>query len=72
MPNYSKECKRQNEVLKDLISGKRTRKKYTQVGYEGKQENKGGETRKSELTDIMKTEEFLCFVLSVKNNEKKT
>ena len=53
MANYSKEAKRQNEVLKDLISGKEHEKKYTQVGYEGKQENKGGETRKSELTDIM-------------------
>ena len=53
MANYSKEAKRQNEVLKDLISGKEHKKKYTQVGYEGKQENKGGETRKSELTDIL-------------------
>ena len=53
MANYSKEAKRQNEVLKDLISGKQHEKSYVQVGYEGKKEDKGGETRKSELTDIM-------------------
>ena len=53
MANYSKEAKRQNEVLQDLISGKKHEKSYVQVGYEGKKEDKGGETRKSELTDIM-------------------
>ena len=54
MANYSKEAKRQNEALKDLLAGKEHVKNYVQVGYEGKgPENKGGETRKSELTDIM-------------------
>ena len=41
MANYSKEAKRQNEVLKDLISGKQHEKSYTQVGYEGKKEKQG-------------------------------
>ena len=50
MANYSKEIKRQNEVLKDLISGKKHEKSYTQVGYEGKKEKQGD--IKSELTDI--------------------
>lgn len=53
MANYSKEAKRQNEVLKDLISGKQHEKNYVQVGYEGKKEDKGGETRKSELSDML-------------------
>ena len=54
MANYSKEAKRQNEALKDLLAGKEHVKNYVQVGYEGKgPENRGGETRKSELTDIM-------------------
>jgi len=35
------------------MSGKEHQKEYIQVGYEGKQENLGGETRKSELTDTM-------------------
>ena len=42
---------RQNKALKDLMSGKEYEKDYVQVGYEGKQENLGGKTRKSELTD---------------------
>ena len=53
MANYSKEAERQNKALKDLMSGKEHTKDYVQVGYEGKQENRGGETRKSELTDTM-------------------
>lgn len=53
MANYSKEAERQNKALKDLMTKGTTEKSYTQVGYEGKQENRGGETRKSELTDVM-------------------
>ena len=53
MAGYSKESERQNKALKDLMSGKTYEKNYTQVGYEGKKENRGGETRKSELTDVM-------------------
>ena len=53
MAGYSKDQERQNKALKDLMSGKEYEKEYVQVGYEGKQENLGGKTRKSELTDIM-------------------
>ena len=53
MAGYSKESERQNKALSDLMSGKKHEKNYTQVGYEGKKENLGGETRKSELTDVM-------------------
>jgi len=53
MAGYSKESERQNKALKDLMSGKNYEKDYVQVGYEGKKENLGGKTRKSELTDIM-------------------
>ena len=54
MANYSKEAERQNKALKDILEGKPSEKDYVQVGYEGKkEENLGGKTRKSELTDIM-------------------
>ena len=54
MANKSKEAERQNKALQDIMDGKEYVKDYVQVGYEGKgPENKGGETRKSELTDIM-------------------
>ena len=54
MANKSKEAERQNKALQDIMDGKEYVKDYVQVGYEGKApENKGGETRKSELTDIM-------------------
>ena len=53
MAGYSKEADRQNKALKDLMSGKEHTKEYVQVGYEGKEENLGGETRKSDLTDVM-------------------
>jgi ribosomal protein L37AE/L43A len=53
MAGYSKESARQNKALSDLMSGKKYEKDYVQVGYEGKQENLGGKTRKSELTDVM-------------------
>ena len=53
MANKSKEAERQNKALQDIISGREHEKDYIQVGYEGKQEDLGGKTRKSELTDIM-------------------
>ena len=53
MAGYSKESERQNKALKDLMTTGKTEKDYVQVGYEGKVENLGGETRKSELTDTM-------------------
>ena len=71
MAGYSKEAKRQNEVLKDLISGKQHEKSYVQVGYEGKKEDKGGETRKSELTDIMAEARVPLFCPKCKKTMKK-
>ena len=53
MAGYSKDQERQNKALKDLMSGKEYEKEYVQVGYEGKQENLGGMSGKSELTDTM-------------------
>ena len=53
MANYSKEAERQNKALKGILEGKPVEKDYVQVGYEGKKEDLGGKTRKSELTDIM-------------------
>ena len=47
MANYSKDMERQNKALKDLMSGKKYEKDYTLVGYQGKQENLGGQTRES-------------------------
>ena len=71
MAGYSKEAVRQNEVLKDLLSGKEHKKSYVQVGYEGKVEDKGGETRKSDLTDIMSTVRMPWFCPSCKKAMKK-
>ena len=48
------------------MSGKEYEKDYVQVGYEGKQENLGGKTRQSELTELCQKLECLGFVLSVK------
>ena len=53
MANKSKAAERQNKALQDIISGREHEKDYTLVGYQGKQEDLGGKTRKSELTDIM-------------------
>ena len=69
MANYSKEAKRQNEVLKDLISGKQHEKSYTQVGYEGKKEKQGD--IKSELTDIMAEARVPLFCPKCKTTMKK-
>ena len=69
MAGYSKEAKRQNEVLKDLISGKKHEKSYTQVGYEGKKEKQGD--IKSELTDIMAEARVPLFCPKCKTTMKK-
>ena len=71
MANYSKDMERQNKALKDLMSGKEHVKDYVQVGYEGKQENKGGETRKSDLTDIMASVRMPWFCPTCKKAMKK-
>ena len=71
MANYSKDMERQNKALKDLMSGKEYEKDYVQVGYEGKQENRGGETRKSELTDVMASVRMPWFCPSCKKAMKK-
>ena len=55
MANYSKEAERQNKALKDLMTKGTTEKDYIQVGYEGKKENLGGKTRKSELSKVMQS-----------------
>ena len=71
MANYSKEAERQNKALKDLLGGKEYEKDYVQVGYEGKQENRGGETRQSELTDVMASVRMPWFCPSCKKAMKK-
>ena len=71
MANYSKDSERQNKALKDLMSGKEYEKDYVQVGYEGKQENRGGETRQSELTDVMASVRMPWFCPSCKKAMKK-
>ena len=53
MAGYSKEAERQNKALKDLMQGREYEKDYAQVGYEGKEENLGGKTRESELSEVM-------------------
>ena len=50
---YSKEIQRQNAALGDILAGRETEKRIM-VGYEGKKDPKIGETRQTELTDIMK------------------
>ena len=71
MAGYSKDQERQNKALKDLMSGKEYEKEYVQVGYEGKQENKGGKTRKSELTDTMASVRIPWFCPKCKKAMKK-
>jgi len=55
MANYSKDMERQNKALKDLMSGKEHEKDYVQVGYEGKKDDRGGETRESELSKALQS-----------------
>ena len=53
------------------MSGKEYEKDYVQVGYEGKQENLGGKTRKSELTDTMASVRMPWFCPKCKKAMKK-
>jgi ribosomal protein L37AE/L43A len=71
MANYSKESERQNKALKDLMSGKEHEKDYVQVGYEGKQENLGGKTRESELSEVMQKARMPWFCPKCKKAMKK-
>ena len=71
MANYSKDMERQNKALKDLMSGKEYEKDYTLVGYQGKQENLGGETRESELSKIMQSVRMPLFCPECKKAMKK-
>ena len=71
MAGYSKESKRQNQALADLMSGKDYEKDYIQVGYEGKQTDKGGETRESELSKTMQSVRMPLFCPNCKKAMKK-
>ena len=71
MAGYSKESERQNKALKDLMSGKEYEKEYVQVGYEGKQENLGGKTRESELSEVMQKARMPWFCPKCKKAMKK-
>ena len=71
MANYSKDMERQNKALKDLLSGKEYEKDYVQVGYEGKKDNRGGETRESELSKIMQSVRMPLFCPKCKKAMKK-
>ena len=71
MAGYSKDMERQNKALADLMSGKEYEKDYVQVGYEGKVDNKGGETRESELSKVMQSVRMPLFCPSCKKAMKK-
>ena len=71
MANYSKDMERQNKALKDLLSGKEYEKDYVQVGYEGKKDNRGGETRESELSKVMQSVRMPLFCPNCKKAMKK-
>ena len=71
MANYSKDMERQNKALKDLLSGREHEKDYTLVGYEGKKDNRGGETRESELSKIMQSVRMPLFCPNCKKAMKK-
>ena len=72
MAGYSKDTERQNKALKDLMSGKDYEKDYIQVGYQGKTaENKGGETRESELSKTMQSVRMPWFCPQCKKAMKK-
>ena len=71
MANYSKDMERQNKALKDLLSGREHEKDYTLVGYEGKKDNRGGETRESEISKIMQSVRIPLFCPKCKKAMKK-
>jgi hypothetical protein len=70
MAGRSKEAERQNVALKNILDGKPTEKR-SMVGYQGKkEENLGGKTRKSELTDIMSEVRMPLFCKKCKKTMK--
>ena len=71
MAGYSKETERQNKALKDLMSGKEYEKDYVQVGYEGKKDDRGGETREGKMTKIMQSVRMPWFCPQCKKTMKK-
>ena len=71
MAGYSKDAKRQNKALKDLMSGNEYEKDYVQVGYEGKQKDLGGKTRESELSKVMQSVRMPWFCPKCKKAMKK-
>ena len=71
MAGYSKDQERQNKALKDLMRGQEYEKDYAQVGYEGKQENLGGKTRESELSEVMQSVRMPWFCPKCKKAMKK-
>ena len=71
MANYSKDMERQNKALKDLLSGKEHTKDYVQVGYEGKVDDRGGETRESELSKTLQKLRMPLFCPNCKKAMKK-
>ena len=71
MAGYSKDQERQNKALKDLMQGKEYEKDYTLVGYQGKQENLGGKTRESELSEVMQSVRMPWFCPKCKKTMKK-
>ena len=71
MAGRSKEAERQNVALKNILDGKPTEKR-SMVGYQGKkEENLGGKTRKSELTDIMSEVRMPLFCKKCKKTMKR-
>ena len=66
---YSKEAERQNEVLKDLLSGREHEKSYVQLGYEGKSEPHGDKIDR--LSDILKEARMPWFCPECKKVMKK-
>ena len=51
MAGRSKEAERENKALAALLKGEEVEKRSI-VGYTPEVENKGGKTRKSELTEL--------------------
>ncbi len=71
MAGRSKEAERQNVALKNILDGKPAEKR-SMVGYQGKkEENLGGKTRKSELTDIMSEVRMPLFCKKCKKTMKR-
>ena len=71
MANKSKDMERQNKALADLMSGKEYVKDYVQVGYEGKQENLGGKTRESDISEVLQSARMPWFCPKCKKTMKK-